>query len=147
MTETDSVQSVHELLLFSLYGVGRSHIVTGDVTFLSGVDGTSLPPVAFPEEKSPLEIRNTRYRNKREEWTLKRKEKKTVGSKVSNDGKGTRLYCVSQTRLLSKSSYRGEVYKPYQAVVEGVFRFFTTRKVSISQCSKSESAAFKILLK
>lgn len=72
-------------------------------------------------------------------------EKKTVGSKVSIDEKGTRLYCVSQTRLLSKSSYRGEVYKLYQGVVEG-FRFFTTRKVPISQCSKSVSVAFKILL-
>lgn len=73
MTETDSVQSVHELLLLSLYGVGWSHIVTGDVTFLSGVDGASLPPVTFPGEKSQLEIRNTRYKNKREEWTLKRR--------------------------------------------------------------------------
>lgn len=40
-----------ELLLFSLYGVGGGHVVTGDVTFLSGVDGASLPPVAFPKER------------------------------------------------------------------------------------------------
>lgn len=40
-----------ELLLFSLYGVGWSHVVTGDVAFLSGVDGASLPPVAFPEKR------------------------------------------------------------------------------------------------
>lgn len=40
-----------EFLLFSLYGVSGSHVVTGDVTFLSGVDGASLPPVAFPEER------------------------------------------------------------------------------------------------
>lgn len=40
-----------KLLLFSLYGVGWSHVVTGDVTLLSGVDGASLPPVTFPGEK------------------------------------------------------------------------------------------------
>lgn len=47
-TESDGVKSNEELLLFSLYGVGRSHVVTGDVTFLPGVDGASLPPVTFP---------------------------------------------------------------------------------------------------
>lgn len=47
-TETGGVESNDELLLFSLYGVGRSHVVTGDVTFLPGVDGASLPPVTLP---------------------------------------------------------------------------------------------------
>lgn len=48
-----------EFLLFSLYGVCWSHIVTGDITFLPCVDGARLPPVAFPEERSKLEIRTT----------------------------------------------------------------------------------------
>lgn len=42
---------LNELSLFGLDGVGWSHIVAGDVTILSGVDGTSLPPVAFPGGK------------------------------------------------------------------------------------------------
>lgn len=49
-----------EFSLFSLYGVGWSHVVTGDVTFLSSVDGASLPPVAFPTDKRKriLQINN-----------------------------------------------------------------------------------------
>lgn len=39
-----------KFLLFSLNGVGRRHIVTGDVTFMSRVDGASLPPVTFTKE-------------------------------------------------------------------------------------------------
>lgn len=39
-------------LLFSLYGVGWGHIVTGDITFLSGVDGASLPPVTLPKGRN-----------------------------------------------------------------------------------------------
>lgn len=50
---------MHDFLLFSLYGVSWGHIVTGDITFLSGVDGASLPPVAFPKERSQSQIRNT----------------------------------------------------------------------------------------
>lgn len=34
-------------LLLGLDGISRSHVVAGDVAFLSGVDGASLPPVAF----------------------------------------------------------------------------------------------------
>lgn len=63
-SERESVRNSNKLSLFSLYGVGWSHVVTGDVTFLSGVDGTSLPPVAFPEERRRLEMRNTRHEEK-----------------------------------------------------------------------------------
>lgn len=42
---------LNELSLFGLDGVGWSHVVAGDVTFLPGVDGASLPPVAFPGGK------------------------------------------------------------------------------------------------
>lgn len=40
-----------EFLLFGLYGVGRSYVIAGDVAFLPGVDGVSLPPVAFPAQR------------------------------------------------------------------------------------------------
>lgn len=63
-SKSESVRNSNKLSLFSLYGVGWSHVVTGDVTFLSSVDRTSLPPVAFPEERRRLEMRNTRYRHK-----------------------------------------------------------------------------------
>lgn len=51
---------LNELSLFGLYGVGWSHVVTGDVTFLSSVDGVSHPPVAFPRinRKQILQIKN-----------------------------------------------------------------------------------------
>lgn len=42
---------LNKLSLFGLDGVGWSHVVAGDVTFLPGVDGASLPPVAFPGGK------------------------------------------------------------------------------------------------
>lgn len=35
------------LSLFSLDGVSRGHVVAGDVTFPTRVDGASLPPVSF----------------------------------------------------------------------------------------------------
>lgn len=75
----ENVRKGNELLLFSLYGVGWSHVVTGDVTFLSGVDGARLPPVAFPEERSKLEIRNTQYRHKSMNEIDTYSEKKTAG--------------------------------------------------------------------
>lgn len=56
------VGSTDELLLFSLYGVGRSHVVTGDVTFLPGVDGAGLPPVTFPAVRD-TEIHHDSNRN------------------------------------------------------------------------------------
>ncbi len=59
-----SVRKGGELLLFSLYGVSWSHVVTGDVTFLSGVDGASLPPVAFPEDRRKVEITHQQYGHK-----------------------------------------------------------------------------------
>lgn len=47
---------LNKLSLFSLDGVGWSHVVAGNVTFLSGVDGASLPPVAFPGGKRASEV-------------------------------------------------------------------------------------------
>lgn len=90
-----SVGKGNELLLFSLNGVGWSHVVTGDVTFLSGVDGASLPPVAFPEERSKLEIRNAQYRHKGRRGKYGCSEKKTAGVQVSEERKGTRSHCAS----------------------------------------------------
>lgn len=63
--ERQKVREDNEFSLFSLYGVSWGHVVTGDVTFLSGVNGASLPPVAFPEEKKSKEkVRNRQYRHK-----------------------------------------------------------------------------------
>lgn len=59
---SSELEKGNELLLFRLYGVGWSHVVTGDVTFLPGVDGASLPPVAFPEHRRTLGIRNSHRR-------------------------------------------------------------------------------------
>lgn len=47
---------LNELSLFGLDRVGWSHVVAGDVTFLAGVDGASLPPVAFPGGKRVSEM-------------------------------------------------------------------------------------------
>lgn len=54
-------------LLFSLYRVSRCHIVTGNVTFLSCVDGTGLPPVTFPKERTILKMRSFFYTKKAQE--------------------------------------------------------------------------------
>ena len=63
MRQEDKVKDVVvnknlEFSLLSLYGVSWGHVVTGDVTFLSSVDGASLPPVTFPEEESKSPIRS-----------------------------------------------------------------------------------------
>lgn len=40
-------------LLFSLDGVGWSHVIAGDVTALSGRQGARQPPVPFSAEIKP----------------------------------------------------------------------------------------------
>lgn len=51
------VRKDDEFSLFSLYRVSWGHVVTGDVSFLSGVNGASLPPITFPEERNRKEVR------------------------------------------------------------------------------------------
>lgn len=90
----DRVKSVNELLLFCLYGVGWSHVVTGDVTFLAGVDGAGLPPVSFPEEKSQLEDTDTKKRMDSDVTTR-------VAITVSNARKRKRSLCASVTLTIT----------------------------------------------
>lgn len=128
-----SVKKVNELSLFSLYGVCWSHVVAGDVTFLSGVDGASLPPVAFTraEEKSGNQKHKIRTQKKSmiEKYTYTKT--KTGGLKEENDTKVTRSHYASFKHVSEPSPFNGGVVE--KSLVEEINTHFSEEKVTITQ--------------
>lgn len=74
-SETVRVRQGEDYILFCLDGVGRSHVVTGDISTLSCRQGTGEPPV-------PLSVRH----RPRAQWSaLNRQQRQTLRFAFFND--------------------------------------------------------------